>query len=82
MFLPSDLLEKRLKESALHRCSYKKVFLKYAANRTSMPNCDFNSINLQSNFIEIALRHGHSPVNLLHTFRTHYRKTSGGLLLA
>ena len=28
------------------------------------------SIKLQSNFIEIALRHGFSPVNLLHLFRT------------
>ena len=28
------------------------------------------SIKLQSNFIEIALRHGCSPVNLLHIFRT------------
>ena len=27
------------------------------------------SINLQSNFIEITLRHGCSPVNLLHIFR-------------
>ena len=28
------------------------------------------SIKLQSNFIEIALRHGCSPVHLLHIFRT------------
>ena len=28
------------------------------------------SIKMQSNFIEIALRHGCSPVNLLHIFRT------------
>ena len=34
------------------------------------------------NFIEIALRHGCSPVNLLHIFRTSFPKnTSGGLLL-
>ena len=40
------------------------------------------SIKLQSNFIEIALRHGCSPVNLLHIFRTpFYKNTSGGLLL-
>ena len=40
------------------------------------------SIKLQSNFIEIALRHGCSPVNLLHIFRTSFpNKTSGGLLL-
>ena len=36
-----------------------------------MSKCD-----LQSNFIEIILRHGCSPVNLLHIFRT-----PGGMLL-
>ena len=42
-----------------------------------MPKCNFNS-----NFIEIALRHGCSPVNLLHIFRTLFPKnTSEGLLL-
>ena len=36
----------------------------------------------QSNFIEIALRHGCSPVNLLHILRTPFPKsTSEGLLL-
>ena len=40
------------------------------------------SIKLQTNFIEIALRHGCSPVNLLHIFRTSFsRNTSGWLLL-
>ena len=39
-------------------------------------------LKLQSNFIEITLRHGCSPVNLLHIFRTSFPKnTSGGLLL-
>ena len=39
------------------------------------------SIKLQSNFIEITLWHGRSPVNLLHIFRTLFLKnTSGGLL--
>ena len=33
-----------------------------------MPKCDFNK--LLCNFIEITLRHGCSPVNLLHIFRT------------
>ena len=36
--------------------------------RTSMPKCDFKW--LQSNFIEITLRHGCSPINLLHVFET------------
>ena len=45
-----------------------------------MPKCDFNKA--ASNSIEIALRHGCSPVNLLHIFRTpFYKSTYGGLLL-
>ena len=40
------------------------------------------SIKLQSNFIEIAFRHGCSPVHLLLIFKTPFPKnTSGGLLL-
>ena len=47
-----------------------------------MPKCNFN-IKLESNFIEIALRHGCSQINLLHIFRTRFPKsTSGRLLLA
>ena len=41
--------------------------------RTPMPKCDFNK--------EIALRHGCSPVNLLHTFRTPFLKDIPGRLL-
>ena len=41
------------------------------------------SAKLLCNFIEMALRHGCSPVNLLHIFRTPFPKnTSGGLLLS
>ena len=41
-----------------------------------MPKCGF------SNFNEIALQHGYSPTNFLHTFGTSsYNNTSGGLLL-
>ena len=40
------------------------------------------SIKFQSNFIEITPRHGCSPVNLLHIFRTPFpNNISGGLLL-
>ena len=40
------------------------------------------SIKLQSNFIEITLRHGCSPVNLMHIFRKPFlQSTSGRLLL-
>ena len=42
-----------------------------------MPKCDFNKVALQSYF-----RHGCSPVNLLHIFRTPFsNNTSGGLFL-
>ena len=39
------------------------------------------SIKLQNNFIEITLRHGCSPVNLLHIFRTPFLKNTSGWLL-
>ena len=39
------------------------------------------SVNLQRNFIEITLRHGYSPVNLLHIFRTPFTKNTSGWLL-
>ena len=39
------------------------------------------SIKLQSNFIEIALRHGCSVANLLHILRTSFPKNSSGWLL-
>ena len=59
------------------RCSEKMQQIYW---RTPMPKCDFNKF--QSNFTEITLRHGCSPVNLLHIFRTPFPKnTSRGLLL-
>ena len=36
------------------------------------------SIRLQSNFTEITLRHGCSPVNLLHIFRISFTKNTSG----
>ena len=45
-----------------------------------MPKCDSNKVAF--NFIEITLRHGCSPVILLHSFRTPFPKNAcGGLLL-
>ena len=41
-----------------------------------MPKCDFNKVALQ-----ITLRHGCSPVNLLHIFRTPFPKNTSGWLL-
>ena len=46
-----------------------------------MPKYDFGKV-AKSNLIEIILRDGCSPVNLLHIFRTPLPKnSSGGLLL-
>ena len=39
------------------------------------------SINLQSNFIDITLWHGCSPLNLLHIFRTSFSKSTSGWML-
>ena len=44
-----------------------------------MRKCDL--INLLCGFIEIALRHGCSPVNLLHVFNTPFSKNTSGRLL-
>ena len=47
--------------------------------RTPMPKCDFNKV--ACNFIEITLRHGCFPVNLLHIFGTPFLKNTSGRLL-
>ena len=39
--------------------------------RKSMPKCDFNKV----------AKHGYSPVNLLHIFRTSFPKNTSGRLL-
>ena len=66
-------------ETALQRCSYKKVFWKYATNLQEKTHAE---MWLLSNCIEIMLWYGCSPVNLLHIFRTpFYKNTSGGLLV-
>ena len=47
-----------------------------------MPKCNFYEVALLCNFIEIALRHGCSSVNLLNIFRTPFlTNTSSGFLL-
>ena len=43
-----------------------------------MPKCDFNKV--ASKFIEIALPHGFSPVNLLDIFKTPFPKNASGQL--
>ena len=83
------------RSSSRERCSIKKVFrcshlqvflgkgvLKICSKFTGERACrSVISIKLQSNFIEIALRHGCSPVNLLHIFRTPITKNTSGRLL-
>ena len=73
---------------ALMRSSHPEVFLrkdvlKICSKFTGEHPCrSVISIKLQSNFIEIALWHGCSPVNLLYIFRTSFpSNTSGWLLL-
>ena len=66
-----------------------KVVLKICSKFTGEHPCrsailrKLQSNFIESNFIEIALRHGCFPVNLLHIFKTPFLKnTSGWLLLA
>ena len=53
------------------RCS---EIMQQIYRRTPMPKCDFNKV--ASNFIEIALLHGCSTVNLLLIFRTLFHFSS------
>ena len=86
----------RITEAVVLRCSSKQVIQKQPTKGIPRKRCSENcskftgkhpcenviSIKLQSNFLEIALRYGWSPVNLLHIFRTPFpRNTSGWLLL-
>ena len=59
-----------------------KGVLKICSNFTGEHPCRRAiSIKLQSNFIEMALRHARSLLNLLHTFRTPFLKNTSGRLL-
>ena len=62
---------------------FRKGVLKICSKFTGEHSCrSVNSINLLCYFIEIALRHVCSPVNLLHILRIPFpRNTSGWLLL-
>ena len=69
------------------RSSHREVFLgkgvlKICSKFTGEHPCrSVISIKLLCNFIEITLRHGCSPVNLLHIFRTPFSKNTSGRLL-
>ena len=78
----------RSEQRGIHRSNHPEVFLeksvlKICTKFTGEHPCrSVISIKLLCNFIEIPLRHGCSPVNLLHIFRIPFtKKTSGRLLL-
>ena len=59
-----------------------KAVLKICSKCTGEhPRRSVISIKLPSSFIEITLRHGCSPVNLLHVFRKPFVKNTSGRLL-
>ena len=61
---------------------FKKGVLKICSKFTGEYPCrSAVSIKLLCNFIEIALRHGCSPINLLHIFRPLFLKGTSGCLL-
>ena len=70
-------------EGALQRCFQEKVSSKYTASLNGEHPCqNVISIKLLCNFIEIAVWHEYSPVNLLYILRTLFPKiTCEGLLL-
>ena len=60
----------------------RKGVLKICSKFTGEHSCrSVISIKLQSNFNEITLWHGCSPLNLLHIFRTPFSKNTSGRLL-
>ena len=71
----------------ISRSSHPEVFLekgvlKICSKFTGEHPCQsVISIKLQNNLIEITLRHGCSPVNLLHIFRTRFLKNTSGRLI-
>ena len=76
--MKSDQIGKEFQKQPPRRVPRKRCSesMQQIYRRTPMPKCDF------SNFIEIALRHGCSPVNLLYIFRPPcFKNISGWLLL-
>ena len=58
----------------------RSVNMQHIYRRTPMPKWDFNKVAKQ--LYQITLRHGCSPVNLLHIFRTPFSKTTSEWLAA
>ena len=64
---------RRINRSSPSQVFFQKSALKIYSEFTREHPCQsVISIKLQSNFIEITLRHGCSPVNLLHILRTSF----------
>ena len=75
----SENIQQNYKRTPMLKCDFNKFAKeKFTGER---PCRSVISIKLQSNFIEIALRHGCSPVNLLHIFRTPFLKNTSGRVL-
>ena len=75
-------LAQRIISASSKNNSKKKNYSKAALQWCSQEKVLHHIYNLPCSFIEITLRHGRSPVNLLHIFRTpSYKNTSGELLL-
>ena len=71
-----------LNRSSLLQVFLRKGVLKICSKFTEEHPCrSAISIKLLCNFIEITLRHGCSPVNLLHIFTTPFPKSTSGRLL-
>ena len=78
----SKSLVKAISESSRPEVFLRKRFLKICSKFTAKHQCrKVISIKLQSKFFEITLRHGCSPVNELHIFRTPFPKNISGWLL-
>ena len=65
----------------LFKANQTSFFQKQSPRGVPRKRCSKNMQQMQSNFIEITLRHGCSPVNLLHIFRTPFIKVTSGWLL-
>ena len=58
-----------------------KICSKFTGEHPCQINPSLISIGFQRNFIEMTLRHGCFPVDLLHIFRTPFPKNTSGWLL-
>ena len=76
----SERAEASINQNQPSRCVLRKSYsenIQHKYRRTLMPKCDYNKVaKLQSNFIEITLRHECSSVNLQHIFRTPFPKNT------